>query len=76
MLWRRVDDVTVLYDIRIGVVHLLNETAATVWMLCDGRLTTNGITSELLRRLEASREVASDAVRSTLREFRARRLLE
>jgi PqqD family protein of HPr-rel-A system len=65
-----------LYDTRAGVVHILNDTAAAIWALCDGTRTAAGIITDLQRRFEVSRKVLSTAVRSTLTEFRARRLLE
>ena len=76
VVWCQIDDAMALYDTRIGIVHILNETAAAIWTLCDGTRTTNGIALELLKRIEVSRGVLSADVRSLLKEFRARRLLE
>jgi hypothetical protein len=75
-LTRRDDSGLVLYDTRVGVVHLLNDTAAAVWTLCDGTRTTDRMVAELLASFEVAREVLSADVRSTLKGFRARRLLE
>jgi PqqD family protein of HPr-rel-A system len=76
VLWLRVDDATPLYDTRAGVVHVLNDTAASLWALCDGTRTAAGVVADLHRRFEVSRQVLATAVRSTLIEFRARRLIE
>jgi PqqD family protein of HPr-rel-A system len=76
VVWCRVDDAMALYDTRVGIVHILNETAASIWALCDGTRTANAIALELLQRFEVSRGVLSADVRSILKEFRALRLLE
>jgi PqqD family protein of HPr-rel-A system len=76
VLARPGDGGLVLYDTRVGAVHVLNDTAAAVWALCDGTRTVDRIVSELLVAFDAAHEVLSADVRSMLSQFRARRLLE
>jgi PqqD family protein of HPr-rel-A system len=66
----------VLYDTRVGAVHVLNGAAAAVWARCDGTRTADRIVSELLVVFDVAREALSADVRATLSQFRARRLLE
>ena len=44
-----IDDDLVLYDPRTDAVHVLNETAAAVWWLCDGQRSGDGIAAEIAR---------------------------
>lgn len=42
-----IDEDLVLYDPRSDSVHVLNETAAAVWWLCDGKLTCQEIAGQI-----------------------------
>ena len=44
-----IDDDLVLYDPRTDAVHVLNETAAAVWWLCDGQLTCREIATQIAK---------------------------
>jgi hypothetical protein len=44
-----IDDDLVLYDPHSDSVHVLNETAAAVWWLCDGRRDGQQIAAEIGR---------------------------
>ena len=67
----------VLYDSRSGRLHILNQTAATVWFMCDGKASESRIAQELgaAFNLGASADPAGD-VRKILSSFSAEALLE
>jgi hypothetical protein len=46
-LARPLDDELMVYDARTHRGHCLNQTAAAVWMACDGRTTITKITRDL-----------------------------
>lgn len=47
LVWRHTQAGLVIYDYRNGGVFHLNESAALVWQLCDGRHTTAAIARKL-----------------------------
>ena len=55
---------------------ILNQSAATIWELCDGKRTVAEIVAELERRFDAPHETLSAAVESTTRELQSTGALE
>lgn len=63
-----------VYDLTSNKAHCLNETAAFVWRVCDGK---NSI-SEIKRHLELSsgEEVKEDLIRLAIEQLKERDLIE
>lgn len=47
ILFREIEDETILYDPEAGLIHVLNTTAGLVWNLCDGVHTPKQIEAHL-----------------------------
>lgn len=47
----------ILYDSSSGRLHILNNTAATVWALCDGGLSPTDISAQLRASFKIGAEV-------------------
>jgi PqqD family protein of HPr-rel-A system len=65
---QRVDQEAILHDRRNGRAHVINESAARVWELCDGRATLD----EIAAALAASYNVDVSMVRSDVTQLIAR----
>ncbi len=50
-------------------LHVLNDTAREIFLLCDGRRTIAEIVCTITERFEVTEEQAADDVRATLSEF-------
>ena len=61
MVFRRVGDEFAILDAAQNVLHILNPTAAAVWVLCDGCHSEAEIAAELC---EAFAPAEPEAVRS------------
>src|SRR6476659_4984635 len=55
IITKEVDSELLVYDVTRDQAHCLNETAAAVWRLCDGRTSVAAISEE---STEASRQTA------------------
>jgi coenzyme PQQ synthesis protein D (PqqD) len=78
VVFRSVAGDWVIYDPRTRDLHVLNATAAAVWVCCDGSLSADGIAEEIAGHLEGAPEiekVLSDVARA-LDRFREDGLLE
>ena len=62
------DDIS-LYDARREYVLVLNRTASDIWLLCDGDLTQEEITSRLASAYQTTPEDIRADVEMTLQEF-------
>jgi plasmid maintenance system antidote protein VapI len=63
---RRIEKEIVLIQNNGLAVHVLNNTAASIWELCDGTHSVEQITSKLCEQYDVSEEEASADVRNTL----------
>jgi hypothetical protein len=59
-------DEFLFYDHGRDRVHVLNETARTIYMLCDGNRTVEQIVQEFARTYELDDETAERDTRETL----------
>ena len=50
-------------------LHVLNDTAREIFLLCDGRRTIREIVRAMTERFEVTEEQATEDVRATLSEF-------
>jgi hypothetical protein len=51
LIIREVENEILIYDTKNNKAHCLNDTAARVWKLCDGRTTTEEISRSLTHQL-------------------------
>jgi hypothetical protein len=49
---RELSDELLVYDLKLHQAHCLNQTAAAVWKLCDGKATVRDITNALTNELQ------------------------
>jgi hypothetical protein len=54
VVFRRLGEEFAILDPEGQVVHVLNPTAAAVWVLCDGTLQLDGIAREVARVFDVS----------------------
>jgi hypothetical protein len=52
-LSRQLNDELLVYDARTNKGHCLNQTAAAVWIACDGKTSVNKIVTILRKKLQA-----------------------
>lgn len=71
-----VDGELVLYDHRAERVHVLNTTAAAVWLLCDGTRPPGEVVAEVARLFNMAPEAVQADVRDTLGRLQRAGLLE
>ena len=78
LVFRELDDEWVLYDGTGQQIHVLNRTAAIVWLSCTGELTREEIAAELIAAFDGSvdRSRAVADVTAVLTEFQRRELLQ
>jgi hypothetical protein len=68
-----IKDETLVYDLRVSKAHCLNETAASVWKLCDGERTITDISA--LMEDQHNTSVGRDFVQLALDQLEERNLL-
>lgn len=73
---QRVGDEAILHDHRNGRAHVINESAARVWQLCDGHATLDEIVSAFAASFAMPAEDVRDDVIYILSKFRELRVLE
>jgi PqqD family protein of HPr-rel-A system len=61
-----VDDELVLYDARNGQGYVLNPTAARIWSLCDGSLTSSAVAEAMSEAYALPYDEALSDVRECL----------
>jgi PqqD family protein of HPr-rel-A system len=66
----------ILHDRRNGRAHVVNESAAQIWELCDGQNTVDQIASAFAASYDVSVAIVQEDVRSILAKFRELRILE
>lgn len=64
VVFRRLGEEFAILDPEGQVVHVLNPTAAAVWLLCDGTLELTGIADEVVRAFGAAdaEQVRTDVI--------------
>jgi hypothetical protein len=71
-----VDGEAVVHDVVYGGLHYLNYSAALVFGLCDGQTTISEMAEGIADVYEMPEDEVESQVRSLLRDFRRRRLLD
>ncbi len=59
---RKLEDETMILNIDDGHYYVLNETASTIWDLCDGKRTLGDIISALCSHYNVTTEAAQASV--------------
>jgi pyrroloquinoline quinone biosynthesis protein D len=72
---RLIDKERVILDRKTNHIHQLNETAARVWSLCDGRKTPSEIGWRLAQLFQVDAETAVPDVQRIVRAFERTGLL-
>ena len=72
---QRVGNEAILHDRRNGRAHVVNQSAARVWELCDGRATLDEIVSAFAASYDMPPAAVYDDVTSILSKFRELRIL-
>jgi hypothetical protein len=67
---QRVGDEAILHDRRNGRAHVINESAARVWELCDGRATLDEIVSAFAGSYQLAATDVRDDVAYIVAKFR------
>ncbi len=78
LITKELDGELLVYDRKRDRAHCLNQSAASIWQMCDGRKTLTELAHEMIR-LSAnglSPEAAEEVVCFTLAELRRSHLLE
>jgi PqqD family protein of HPr-rel-A system len=73
---QRVGDEAILHDRRNGRAHVINESAARIWQLCDGRTTLDDIVSAFAASFAMPPADVRDDVIYILSKFRELRVLD
>jgi hypothetical protein len=73
---QRVGDEAILHDRRNGRAHVINESAAQIWELCDGRTTFDQIVAAFAASYQLAAPDVSEDVQYILSRFRELRVIE
>jgi hypothetical protein len=73
---QRVGDEAILHDRRNGRAHVINEAAAQIWELCDGRNTFIQIVAAFAASYQLATPEVSEDVQYILTRFRELRVIE
>jgi len=73
---QRVGQEAILHDRRNGRAHVINESAARIWDLCDGRATLDEIVAAFAASYDVPASVVQEDVVYILTKFRELRVLE
>ncbi|HEU5100732.1 MAG TPA: PqqD family protein [Roseiflexaceae bacterium] len=73
---QRVGDEAILHDRRNGRAHVINESAAQIWDLCDGRNTLDQIVHAFAATYQLPAPDVSEDVQYILTKFRELRVIE
>ena len=71
---KKLQDETLVYDLKRNKAYCLNETSALVWELCDGKRSIADISAEVSSRLKGA--VSEDFVRIALDQLNKNGLLK
>jgi hypothetical protein len=73
---QRVGTEAILHDRRNGRAHVVNEAAARIWDLCDGRATLDEIVAAFAASYNMPASAVHDDVVYIMSKFRELRVLE
>jgi len=78
LIFRQLDEEWVVYDAEGERLHVLNSTAALVWLHCTGEYSMGEITDAVAESVEqpVQRERLEDDVQRTIDEFEKKGLIE
>jgi len=69
IIWRRIEDETVVIKDDGLVTHVMNKTAAFIWEMCDGKSGIDEITESLCERFDVSFQEARTDVREIIEKL-------
>ena len=69
------DDEIILYNNKTHTIHSLNQTAALLWALCDGQMTTMQMIEMLQDKYKGSKKAIENDVLKTLEEMKKNNLI-
>ncbi len=75
LMYRRVADEGLVYDLKAGALHALNPLAREIWERCDGKHTSADIVDALLKKYDVKESTVRRHVRTTINELRKLNLL-
>ena len=73
---RKLGKELVIVDKRNNQVHSLNETAAMIWQLCDGKMSKGGLVAKTQGTYQVDQETAESDVEKVLISFLEKDLIE
>ena len=76
LIWRELDDGTVIVTPDEGKVRVLNRTGTAIWLMIDGRHSLVDITEKISREFEVGKEEASEDVDEFLTELISKGLIQ
>lgn len=76
LIWRELDDGTVIVTPDDGKVRVLNRTGTAIWLMIDGRHSLVDITEHISREFEVSKEKASEDVDDFLADLTRKGLVQ
>lgn len=76
LLYRELEDESIVFDPKANTVHSLNITATVVWNNCDGKQDLQEITGKILDKFDVPQENAREDVRKLINSFRELHLLK
>ena len=78
LIFPPLDEEWVVYDSDGEKLHVLNSSAAVVWMLCDGQHSVGEIVDDVLEAFDGqvAQEQAETDVRDAIEEFETKGLLK
>jgi len=69
IIWRRIEDETVVIKDDGLATHVMNKTAAFIWEMCDGKSGIDEITESLCERFDVSFQEARTDVREIIEKL-------
>ncbi|GMQ77646.1 MAG: hypothetical protein BMS9Abin02_0134 [Anaerolineae bacterium] len=76
LIWRELDDGTVIVTPDEGKVRVLNRTGTAIWLMIDGSHSLVDITEKISREFEVSNEEASEDVDDFLTDLTRKGLIQ
>ena len=73
---QRVGQEAILHDRRNGNAHVINESAAQIWELCDGHTSLDQIVNAFAASYAVAASIVQEDVNYILTKFRELRVLE
>lgn len=69
ILFRRIEDEGILYQVQENRIHSLNSTALLIWELCDGEHSSEEIAARIVSVYKVEPEKALEDVATTLKQL-------